>query len=60
MIRKIGLTSKFMMSQPDIQTQKRKHLENKRSFRDEIKKQFSSFLKGFQLPKIVSDMGVHL
>ena len=49
-----------MMSQPDIQTQKRKHLENKRSFRDEIKKHFSSFLKGFQLPKIVSDMGVHL
>ena len=47
MIRKIGLTSKFMMSQPDIQTQKRKHLENKRSFRDEIKKHFSSFLKGF-------------
>ena len=40
--------------------QKFKQLENEKSFRGEIKKQFSSFLKGFQLPKIVSGLRVRL
>ena len=38
-------------------TQKFKYLENEKSFERE-KKHFSPFLKGFQLPKIVSDLRV--
>ena len=38
-------------------TQKFKYLENEKSFERE-KKHFSLFLKGFQLPKIVSDLRV--
>ena len=37
--------------------QKFKYLENEKSF---LEKHFSSFLKGFQVPKIVSDLRVHL
>ena len=37
--------------------QKLKNLENEKRWN---KKHFSSFLKGFQLPKIVSDLRVHL
>ena len=40
--------------------QKRKHLENEKSFRDEIKKHFLSFLRDFQLPILVSDLRVRL
>ena len=40
--------------------QKLKYLENEMSFWVEIKKHFSSFLKGFQLPKVVSDLTVRL
>ena len=36
-----------------------KHLENEKNFQGEIKKHFSSFLKGIQLPKIIWDLGVH-
>ena len=39
--------------------QKLKHLEDEMSFWGEIK-HFSSFLKSFQLSKIVSDLRVHL
>ena len=37
-----------------------KYPENKKSFRGEIKRNFLSFLKGFQLLKIVSDLRVRL
>ena len=37
-----------------------KYLENKKSFQGEIKKKKSSFLKDFQLPRIVSDLRVRL
>ena len=40
--------------------QKFKYLENEKSFQGEIKKHFSSFLKGFQMPKIDSDIRVRL
>ena len=40
--------------------QKCKHLENEKSFRDEIKKHFLSFLRDFQLPILVSDLRVRL
>ena len=40
--------------------QKLKYLENEKSKIGEIKKHFSSFLKGFQLPKIVSDFTLRL
>ena len=40
--------------------QKFKYVENEKSFYGEIKKHFSSFLKGFQLTKIVFDLRVHL
>ena len=39
--------------------QKLKYRENKKSFWGEIKSIFIIF-KGFQLPKIVSDLGAHL
>ena len=38
--------------------QKLKYLENGKSFWGEIKSIFSSFLKGFQLSKIASDLRV--
>ena len=38
--------------------QKPKYLENEMSFRGKIKSIFLSFLKGFHLPKIVSDLSV--
>ena len=37
-----------------------KYLENEKSFWGEIKKLFSTFLKSFQLPKILSDQRAHL
>ena len=40
--------------------QKSKYLKNKNSFGDEIKINFSSFLKGFHLSEIVSDTTVNL
>ena len=40
--------------------QKFKSLQNEKSFWDEIKKYFSSILKGFQLSKIISDLRVRL
>ena len=40
--------------------QKYKYLENKNNFKRWSIKQFLSFLKGFLLPKIVSDLRVHL
>ena len=39
--------------------QKLDYLENEKSFSDE-KKHFLTLFKGFQLPKIVSDLRVHL
>ena len=36
--------------------QKLKYLENEKSFLGEIKKHFSSILRGIQFPKIVSDL----
>ena len=39
--------------------QKFKYLENEKSFQGEIQKHFL-FLKGFQLPKTVSDLRVRL
>ena len=39
--------------------QKLRHFENENSL-NKNKKHFSSFLKGFQLSKIVSDLRVHL
>ena len=41
-------------------TEKFKYLENKSSYYGKIKKVFSFNLKGFQLPKIVSDLRVRL
>ena len=41
-------------------TQKLKYLENEKSFWAEIKNDFLSFLKRFQLPEIVSDLRVCL
>ena len=44
-----------------ISKQKFKYLENEKSFEDAIKrKDFSAFLKGFQMPKIFSDLRVRL
>ena len=40
--------------------QKFKCLVNQKSFQGEKKKDFSSFLKGFQLSKLVSDLRVRL
>ena len=40
--------------------QKLKDLENKKSFHGEIKKIFSTYLKGCQLPKFVSDLRLRL
>ena len=40
--------------------QKFKYLENEKSFLRWNKKHFSSFLKGFQMTKILSDLRVHL
>ena len=37
-----------------------KYLENEKSFWGEIKKLFPTFLKSFQLPKILSDQRAHL
>ena len=48
----------FYMAKKSIQ--KYKYLENKNSFIRWSIKQFVSFLKGFLLPKIVSDLRVHL
>ena len=39
---------------------KLEYLENEKSFCCEIKSNFSTFLKGFQLPKLVLDMRVRL
>ena len=39
---------------------RQKFLENEKNFWGEIKSVFLSFLKGFQLPKIVSDLTVRL
>ena len=40
--------------------QKLKYIENEKSFWDEIKSIYSSFLKGSRLPKMVSDLRVRL
>ena len=37
-----------------------KDVENKKSFYGEIKKHFSTYLKGCQLPKFVSDLRLRL
>ena len=51
----------YMIKKPRL---KFKHFENEKNFKDEIKRRnknhFSSFLQGFQLPKIVSDLRMHL
>ena len=46
---------KALLYMTKMSRQKLKYLEKEKSFSGEIKKHFSFILKGYQLPKIVSD-----